>query len=112
MTTAGPAPSELQLVRQAERLFAPLVAEGVFENYERAFRALLLDYVERQIATYARKAAQFEQRYRQSFESFTSGLQGRATPAAEEEWLDWEGALIFLRKWQEIRTQIAGNGTA
>ena len=110
MTRATHPAAENQLVEYAERLFAPLIREGVFENFERAFRALLLDYIERQIAVYKNKAAEFEARYQQSFEAFTASLQGRATPAEEEAWLDWEAALIFLRKWQNIRKQVAGDG--
>jgi len=112
MAQATYPPSELQLLDYAERLFEPLIREGVFENFERAFRALLLDYVERQIAAYREKAGLFEARAQQSFEAFTASLQGRATPDEEEEWLDWEAALIFLRKWQQIHKQIASKGSA
>ena len=104
--------AEIQLVEYAERLFAPLIREGVFENLERAFRALLLDYIERQVATYRNKAAAFESRYQQSFESFTASLKGRAAPDEEEVWMDWEAALTFLNKWQRIRAQVAGDGAA
>lgn len=112
MSSATHSPTEIQLVEYAARLFAPLIREGVFENLERAFRALLLDYIERQIATYKNKAVAFEARYQQSFESFTASLQGRAAPEEEEIWMDWEAALTFLNKWQRIRAQVAGDGAA
>lgn len=112
MAETTPPPSEVQLLEYAERLFAPLVHEGVFENFERAFRALLLDYIERQIAVYNAKAAEFEARHQQPFETFTASLQGSASPAEEEAWMDWEAALRFLNKWQRIRAQVAGNGAA
>ncbi len=112
MPDVTPSPAEMRLVEYAERLFAPLIREGVFENLERAFRALLLDYVERQIATYKHKVAECESRYQQSFEIFTASLKGRATPDEEEAWMDWEAALTFLSKWQRIRAQVAGDGAA
>ncbi|MBI3360725.1 MAG: hypothetical protein HY023_06405 [Chloroflexi bacterium] len=106
------ATTEMQLLEYAERLFAPLLREGLFDSFERAFRALLLDYVERKIETYKRKIAEFEARYQQTFEAYSAALQGRATPDEEEVWIDWEVALTFLRKWQKIHAQIAADGSA
>ncbi len=106
MTQATHSSTEIQLLEYAEQLFAPLVREGVFENFERAFRALLLDYVDRKINDYKTKAAEFESRYKQGFEAFTASLKGRATPAGEETWMDWEPALTFLNKWQRVRAQV------
>ena len=112
MTQIAISTSEMQLLNSAERMFAPLVREGVFESFERAFRTLLLDYVERQIVAYSGKASQFEARHQMNFEDFTTTLRSRATPEAEEEWQDWEAALIFLRKWQKIRTQVSDGVSA
>ncbi len=106
MTQATHSSSEIQLLEYAEQLFAPLVREGVFENFERAFRALLLDYVDRKINGYRTHAAEFESRYKQGFEAFTASLKGRATPDEEEVWMDWETTLTFLNKWQRIRAQV------
>ena len=111
MTQATHSSSEIQLLEYAEQLFAPLVREGVFENFERAFRALLLDYVDRKINGYKTKAAEFESRYKQGFEAFTASLKGRATPDEEEAWMDWETTLTFLNKWQRIRIQVGGDGS-
>ena len=74
--------------------------------------AHLLDYIDRQIAVYKNKVAEFEARHQQSFESFTGSLKDRATPEQEETWMDWEVALTFLRKWQNIYTQVAADGSA
>jgi hypothetical protein len=106
MPNATSPSSELQLVKYAERLFAPLIREGVFENFERAFRALLLDYIDQQVAIYQEKIAGLELRHQQPFEVFTESLKGRATPNEEEARMDWEAARTFLSKWQRIRTQV------
>jgi hypothetical protein len=105
-------PNELRLMQYAEKLFTPLIREGVFDNFERVFSALLVDYIDRQIALYKRKNDEFESRHKQSFEVFTAALKNRAAPEQEEAWMDWEAAQIFLRKWQTIRKQVTDNGTA
>jgi hypothetical protein len=105
-------PDELRLMQYAERLFTPLIREGVFENFERVFSALLLDYIDRQIAIYKNKNNELEARHRQSFADFTASLKNRATPEQEEVWMDWESAITFLRKWQNIRKQVTDNGAA
>ncbi|OGO74617.1 MAG: hypothetical protein A3K41_16460 [Chloroflexi bacterium RIFOXYD12_FULL_57_15] len=104
--------NEAQLIRYAEKIVSPLIREGVFENFERALRALLLDYIDRQIANYKNKNAELEARYKQKFDSFTVSLKNHAAPDQEDAWMDWETALVFLRKWQTIREQVTNNGAA
>jgi hypothetical protein len=112
MSNTTYSPDEMRLMRYAEKLFAPLIREGVFDNFERAFNALLVDYIDRQIALYKSKNDEFETRHKQSFDVFTTSLKNRATPEQEEAWMDWEAARTFLRKWQSIRQQVTENGTA
>jgi hypothetical protein len=112
MTNLTYSPNEVRLMQYAEKLFAPLIREGVFDNFERVFQTLLLDYIDRQIALYKSKNDEFESRHKQSFDAFTAGLKNRATPEQEETWMDWESARAFLRKWQSIRKQVTDNGTA
>ena len=104
--------NEAQLIRYAEKIVLPLIREGVFENFERAFRALLLDYIDRQIANYKNKNDEMEARYKQNFDSFTASLKNHALSEQEDVWMDWEAVLVLLRKWQTIREQVAENGTA
>lgn len=106
------ASDETRLVEYAERIFAPLVREGVFENFERAFRALLLEYIERQISTYKQRVAEFEARRQETFEAYTDSLKDHASPEDEEAWMDWETARVVLGKWQRIYAQVAGDGSA
>ncbi|MBI5079695.1 MAG: hypothetical protein HZB17_00105 [Chloroflexi bacterium] len=105
-------PNEVRLMQYAEKIFAPLIHEGVFDNLERVFSALLLDYIDRQIALYKNKNNDLEARHQQSFDDFTASLKNRATPEQEEVWMDWEAARTFLRKWQTIRKQVTDNGIA
>ena len=105
-------PNEVRLMQYAEKLFTPLIREGVFDNLERAFSTLLLDYIDRQIVLYKNKNNEFETQHQQSFDDFTASLKNRATPEQEEAWMDWESAITFLHKWQNIRKQVTDNGIA
>ncbi len=106
MTNVIVSANEARLIQSIEKIVSPLIHEGVFENFERALHALLLDYVDRHISIYADKNAEFETRYKQNFDAFTASLKDRATPEQEDEWMDWESAILFLRKWHTIREQV------
>jgi hypothetical protein len=95
------------ILQQADKLFAPLVQEGMFKSYDELIKALLLDYIDRQIASYERQVRAFEKRHGMSFEEYTWSLRGKASTAEEDEWMDWEEVLIFWRKWKGIKRQIA-----
>ncbi len=87
-------------------LVSPLIREGVFDNFERALSALLLDYIDRQIAVYSSKNDELKTGYKQDFDSFSTSIKNKATPEQEDVWMDWESALVFLRKWQAVRAQV------
>src|SRR3989304_10447938 len=105
MTNAVLSANEARLVRSAEKIVSPLIREGVFDNFERALSALLLDYIDRQIAVYKNKNDELEARYKQNFDAFSAAIKNTATPEQEDAWMDWESALVFLRKSQAVRNQ-------
>jgi len=96
-----------QILEYADRLFAPLVREGIFKSYDELLKSLLLDYIDRQITLYEEEARDFEEKHGMTFEEYTRDLRGRASIAEEDEWMDWEEALVFLRKWTKIKRQTA-----
>lgn len=106
MTNSTLSANEARLVRFAEKIVSPLIREGVFDNFERALSALLLDYIDRQIAVYKNKNDELEARYKQNFDSFSASIKNVAAPEQEDVWMDWETALVFLRKWQAVRAQV------
>jgi hypothetical protein len=112
MTNQTLSANEAQLVRSVEKLVAPLIREGVFDNFERALSALLLDYIDRQIALYREKNEKLEAQFKQNFEAFSASIKNKAAPEQEDVWMDWEAALVFLRKWQAVRAQVAQYGSA
>ncbi|MBV6394226.1 MAG: hypothetical protein KPEEDBHJ_03479 [Anaerolineales bacterium] len=106
MTNPTLSAHEAQLARSVEKLVSPLIREGVFDNFERALSALLLDYIDRQIALYREKNDKLEAQYKQNFEAFSASIKNKAAPEQEDVWMDWEAALVFLRKWQAVRAQV------
>jgi len=95
------------VLEYAHRLFAPLVREGLFKSYDELLKSLLLDYIDRQIALHEEQVRAFEAKHGMTFEEYTRNLRGRATIVEEDEWMDWEEALVFLRKWNKIKRQLA-----
>lgn len=106
MTNLTLSANEAQLVRSVEKLVSPLIREGVFDNFERALSALLLDYIDRQIAVYSKKNDELKAHYKQDFDAFSASIKNKATPEQEDVWMDWEAALVFLRKWQSVHAQV------
>ncbi len=62
--------------------------------------------IDQQIALYEKQVRAFEARHGMTFEEYTHNLKGRASIAEENEWMDWEEALVFLRRWEKIKRQI------
>ena len=112
MSNAVLSANEARLFRSAEKIVSPLIREGVFDNFERALSALLLDFIDRQIAVYKNKNDELEARYKQKFDAFSASIKNTATPEQEDVWMDWEAALVFLRKWQAVRAQVVEHGSA
>ncbi len=99
--------SATPILEYADRLFTPLVREGIFRSYDELLKSLLLDYIDRQIALYEEQTKAFELKHGMTFEEYTHNLKGRASITEEDEWMDWEEALVFLRKWKKIKRQTA-----
>ncbi|MBS1250705.1 MAG: hypothetical protein MAG431_02300 [Chloroflexi bacterium] len=55
MTHTTYSPTAIQLTQHAEQLFNPLVQQGLFDNFERALRTVLLKYVDEQILVYKKR---------------------------------------------------------
>jgi hypothetical protein len=99
--------SATPILEYADRIFTPLVREGIFKSYDELLKSLLLDYIDRQIARFDGQARDFEAKHGMTFEEYTRNLSGRASIAEEDEWMDWEEALLFLGKWKKIKRQTA-----
>ena len=80
-----------------------IVAAGLYKDTATALRAMALEQIERKIATYRAQVEEFEQKYHHSLETHSGGLAGRAAMAEEEEWMEWQGAVVMLEAWRRAR---------
>jgi len=87
-----------------------LVAPEKFANIEEALRQLAMAAVRSKIAYYRRRIRALERKYATDFNTFTTRLQGRATPAEEDDWLAWRSAQRMEADWQQIYQDLLNGG--
>lgn len=106
-------------------VIGPLVERKLFATEEDAVRALLRDYMLRQIAKKRRTIVRFEKKYGMRFEPFSKYLHersvllqsdelsseqrqilGRAIMMEEEDGLDWKVARDMLESWLGLRQEV------
>ena len=90
----------------AERLFQPLIKENLFKDYEELLKHLMLNYINQQIKIYQKQINNLEKKYQLSFEKFTGSIEGNASWQNEDEWMEWEDAVLFLNKWERIKDEV------
>jgi hypothetical protein len=83
-------------------LTEPLVRTGLYPNAEEAFKHIVLDHISHQIAWAKKELQQYEQKYGQSFDEWSKSIEGRASVAEEDDWLEWEATLDMLAGWQQV----------
>ncbi|MDZ7318237.1 MAG: hypothetical protein ONB11_03725 [candidate division KSB1 bacterium] len=98
--------SSASILGTAERLFKPLIREKLFKDYDELLKNLLIIYINQQINAYQNQIKALERKYQLSFEEFTRAIKGKASCKDEVDWLDWEDALLFLKKWQKIKDEV------
>ena len=98
--------SSTSILGTAERLFKPLIREKLFKDYDELLKNLLIIYINQQIKTYQKQIQDLEKKYQLSFEEFTRAIQGKASWKDEDDWLDWEDAVLFMKKWENIKEEV------
>ena len=78
-----------------------LVAKKKYASIEEALWELALLAVRNKTAYYRRRIRKLERKYETDFDTFTEKLNGRATPAEEDDWLEWRSAKHMLADWQQ-----------
>ena len=78
-----------------------LVAKQAYPSIEEALWELALSAVRGKMAYYRRRIRKLERKYATDLEAFTARLQGRATPAEEDDWFAWRSAQRMLADWQQ-----------
>lgn len=98
--------SSTSILRIAERLFKPLIREKLFEDYDELLKNLLIIYINQQIKTYQKQIQNLEKKYQLSFEEFTRAIKGTASWKDEDDWMDCEDAVVFLKKWEQVKYEL------
>jgi hypothetical protein len=103
-----------------------LVRRQIFPSEEQAARALVQDYVLRQITALKREVSRMERKHGMRFDQFAEYLHarsellegnqlasnqqhmlGQAIMQEEEDWLDWKASQEMLESWLGIRQEVA-----
>ena len=92
--------------QMAPLLTEPLVRAGFYPTPEQALKHIILDFIDRRIAWAQSKARRYEKKHGQSFAEYTQALAERATPAEEDEWMEWESVLDMLESWRQVKAEV------
>lgn len=87
-----------------------LVKRSKYQDIEQALREMALITVRNKINYYQRRLRSFERKYATDFQSFTERLQGKATPAEEDDWLAWRSAQSMAADWRQTYEELLNNG--
>ena len=88
-----------------------LVGKGKYTSVEEALREIAASAVRNKINHYRRRIRKFERKYEIDFDTFTARLKGRATPAEEDDWIEWRSAQNMLADWQKTHRDLGSNGS-
>ena len=83
-----------------------LVGKQRFPTVEEALWELALSALRDKIGFYQRRIRRFERKYSTDFDAFTDSLRDRATPAEEDDWMEWRSARSMLADWQKTYQDI------
>jgi hypothetical protein len=82
------------------------VATQRYPTMEAALRDLALAAVRNKTLSYRRRIRRLERKYETDFDAFSAHLQGRSTPAEEDDWFAWRSARRMLVDWQETYQEL------
>ena len=89
-----------------EKVARGMVVAGLYKDVATAIQALAVEQVERKIAAYQGKVQEFERTYGHSLAEHSRLLEGRASMAEEDEWMEWKGAQVMLEAWQQALREV------
>ena len=86
-----------------------LVVAEEYPSVDEALQGMAVSEVQRTIAYYRRRIRRLERKYGTDFDTFSSQLQGRATPYEEDDWLAWRSAIHMLADWQKTYEKLGAH---
>ena len=94
-----------------EKVAKGMVATGAYKDVKTAIKGLALEQVEKKIVAYQRQVQEFERKYCHDLEEHGRFLEGKATLEEEEEWMEWKGAAVMLKAWQQALQELLDSAT-
>jgi lipopolysaccharide biosynthesis regulator YciM len=88
-------------LRTLEDLARPFIGAGLYDSKEAFLRDVVKDMAQHKAKSYERTVRKYQRRYK-SWKKFTTEIEGKATPAQEDEWMEWEAARNMLKAWKEL----------
>jgi hypothetical protein len=90
-------------------LAKPFIIAGIYKDEKSALTDITLDYVRRKIEQYDNITTSLEKKYGCDFGQFTDRIKNSASPAAEDDWMEWKGALEMRESWKNAEKLIISN---
>ncbi len=96
----------MQTQKMIHKIIYPLVEAGIYENEEKAFADIVMDFINNKIRFYSLIITALKNKYGRSFEEFTGDIKNKADYEAEEDWMEWKGADEMHRAWKNTQTML------
>ncbi len=84
-----------------------MVVSHEYASVEEDLQHMALSEVRRRTACYQRRIQTLERKHNADFRTFSARLEGRATPAEEDDWLAWRSANRMLADWQKTYQKLS-----
>ncbi|MCX6579875.1 MAG: hypothetical protein NT166_06785 [Candidatus Aminicenantes bacterium] len=88
-------------VKLLGNLIRPLIVAGIYKDESSALKAIIVDYIDKKIAEYDAIISNFRGKYKRDFDAFTKDLTNSANMDAEDDWMEWKGAIEMRNSWSE-----------
>ena len=96
-----------------DHIVKPLVQSGIYKDEAAALRDITIDFIDRKRKEYDAVISQFQEKYHKDFDAFTESIKNYAGLQAEDDWMEWKGAIEMKKSWQEAyRIVIYGEAKA
>ncbi len=99
---SNPSPTEI-----LHTVAGSLVATQRYATIDAALRDLAISAVRGKTLYYRQRIRRLERKYATDFDTFSERLQGRATPAEEDDWFAWRSARRMLADWQQTYRELS-----
>jgi hypothetical protein len=90
-------------------LTKPLIVAGIYKDEKSALTDITLDYVRRRIQQYDNIILSLREKHGCDFNQFAERIKNRASLAAEDDWMEWKGAIEMRQSWKDAERMIISN---